>query len=71
MGSGIREFSAYTFIWPAPEGVAPFAATAMQALPQDWLRAIPGEVLVVTRLDLRAQTQPPLSLEAARVLLYL
>lgn len=62
------EFSAYTFIWPTPEGVAPFAATAMQALPQDWLRAIPGEVLVATRLDLRAQTQPPLSLEAVRAL---
>lgn len=60
------EFSAYTFIRPTPEDAAPFAAAAIQALPQDWLSALPGDALVAACLDLRPQTQPPLSLEAVR-----
>ena len=62
------EFSAYTLIRPTPPGLAPFAATALQLLPPEWLGEMPGEVLVATCLDLRLQPQPPLGLEAVREL---
>ena len=44
------EFSTWTF-FRSPAGTAPFAETALDMVPIDWLGAWPGDVLVATRLE--------------------
>jgi len=44
------ELSTWTF-FRAPSGTTPFAETALDLAPEDWLSAWPGEVLVATRLE--------------------
>lgn len=44
------ELSTWTF-FRTPTGTTPFAETAMDLAPEDWLAQIPGEVLVATRLE--------------------
>lgn len=44
------ELSTWTF-FRSPAGKTPFAETALDGAPQDWLEAWPGEVLVATRLE--------------------
>ncbi|MBT3307390.1 MAG: DUF3422 domain-containing protein, partial [Alphaproteobacteria bacterium] len=54
------EFSAYTFILEAPFE-QPFKGTVIEQIPEDWLRALPGEVLVASHfaLDSRDQSERP------------
>jgi uncharacterized membrane-anchored protein len=46
------EFDGWTFFRPGPAAEAPdpFAETAIQAVPGDWLAALPGKVLVASHL---------------------
>lgn len=44
------ELSTWTF-FRAPSGATPFAESALDLAPEDWLAALPGEVLVATRLE--------------------
>jgi uncharacterized membrane-anchored protein len=44
------ELSTWTF-FRSPTGTTPFAETAMDLAPEDWLAQIPGDVLVATRLE--------------------
>jgi uncharacterized membrane-anchored protein len=44
------ELSTWTF-FRAPSGTTPFAESALDLVPEDWLSAFPGEVLVATRLE--------------------
>lgn len=44
------ELSTWTF-FRTPAGSTPFAETALDMAPEDWLAAWPGEVLVATRLE--------------------
>ncbi len=44
------ELSTWTF-FRTPTGTTPFAETAMDLAPEDWLAQIPGDVLVATRLE--------------------
>lgn len=48
------EFSSWTF-FSVPRGDDLFAETALDAVPQDWLEALPGEMMVATRLELRSR----------------
>lgn len=62
------ELSTWTF-FRQPQGETPFAETALDLTPADWVNALPGEVIVATTLDLRtpAQAGDPLRLFAADV----
>ncbi|NQV83435.1 MAG: DUF3422 domain-containing protein [Rhodospirillales bacterium] len=51
------EFSAYTFILEAPFE-QPFKDTVIEQIPQDWLQALPGEVLVASHLALDFEERP-------------
>ncbi len=51
------EFSTWTFSCPADR--EPFARNAMTLAPADWISALPGDVLVATMVDLRAQSDEP------------
>jgi uncharacterized membrane-anchored protein len=54
------EFVRYTFIVPdAPDGPDPFGATALDAVPADWVAALPGEMLVAAHLLLLPQRAGP------------
>jgi len=44
------ELSTWTF-FRNPTGTTPFAETALDLAPEDWLSQMPGEVLVATRLE--------------------
>ena len=46
------EFSTWTFFRPSTLAL-PFAETALDRAPADWLAGLPGEVLVATNLELR------------------
>lgn len=46
------EFAAYTFITSAAPAQNPFAATAIQNVPPDWLAELAGELLVASHLTL-------------------
>ncbi|MFN4024809.1 MAG: DUF3422 family protein [Hyphomonas sp.] len=45
------EFTRYTFIVPARDG-GPFAPPAISAVPEDWLAALPGEVIIAAHAAL-------------------
>lgn len=46
------EVSTWTVFHPAPGEAASFAATALDVVPQDWLAAMPGEVLAAAHVAL-------------------
>ncbi len=46
------EVSTWTVFRPAPEGAADFGSTALDVVPQDWLAALPGEVLAAAHVVL-------------------
>lgn len=52
------EFSTWTFFRSATRA-HPFAETALDLAPTDWLAALPGEVLVAANLELRAREGGP------------
>ncbi len=53
------EFMRFMFIVPEPE-TAPFAETAIEQVPQDWLERLEGHVLVATHVEFRkASDQRP------------
>ncbi|WP_290652613.1 DUF3422 family protein [Aquisalimonas sp.] len=54
------EFSTYTFFVRGgpPESTAPFAEPAVAAVPQQWLRTLPGELIVAVHLTLEGQGAP-------------
>jgi uncharacterized membrane-anchored protein len=57
------EFSTYSFFQPvAPPGEAdyaePFAAAALALVPEDWLEALPGEVLAGVHLEMESREAP-------------
>lgn len=69
------EFSTYIFMRPGPGAAgeskadAPFADPAIARVPQDWLKALPGSVLVATHFVLLPAAAPPPDAELlARVL---
>lgn len=52
------EFSSYTLIRPL-DGSTNQAVTALDVLPADWIKAIPGRLLVLTHIDMHAATALP------------
>ncbi len=46
------EFSRYKFIVDRGAETAPFAAPALDAVPPEWLRSLPGEILVANHLEI-------------------
>jgi uncharacterized membrane-anchored protein len=58
------EFDGWTFLRPGPEAGAPdpFAETAIEAVPTDWLAALPGRTLVAAHLAVvrtAGEDEPP------------
>lgn len=62
------EFSTCTFLRPASMDQKPFAATAVELLPREWLNELAGELLVATHLAFRYEFDPPPTLETLRTL---
>lgn len=52
------EFSTYTFFLNGPFGDSPFAGTAIDIVPRDWIVGLPGDVLVGVHLELLATDSP-------------
>lgn len=52
------EFLTLTFIRALPDPDRPFAATAMDLVPQDWLEALPGQVLTAAHIALVPEPGP-------------
>jgi len=55
------EFSTYTFFQPAEtdgQGSAPFARRALDVLPQDWLRRVPGEMIAGIHFEMEGRQRP-------------
>ena len=52
------EFSTYTFYGSSAEDRPPFAAAATEAVPQDWLEALPGERLVAIKVEVLGPEAP-------------
>ena len=51
------EVSTWTFFRPKPDPeIAPFAVTALDLAPQDWLAALPGEVMAAAHVELLRET---------------
>ncbi len=44
------EFVTYTFVWPGRNELL-FAETALSLLPQDWVQAVPGELIAALHLE--------------------
>lgn len=59
------EFSTYTFIRNETEA-EPFAKTAIELLPNDWLKAIPGEVVSAAHVSVMAMPEQLDSLDILR-----
>lgn len=51
------EVSSWTF-FQAPDGAKPFAGKALERVPRDWITALPGEVLVGARMEVRDDLTP-------------
>lgn len=51
------EFSTYTFVRPGL-GATPFSDTALELLPEDWLREVPGQTLVAAHVTISDQPAP-------------
>ena len=58
------EFTTYTFLRTDPFDT-PFAGTALEMAPQDWLRRLPGQLMVALHLAIDGRTR---SLDATRAL---
>lgn len=56
------EFVTYTFIRPETSE-QPFTSTALELIPQDWLRSMPGEVVAAFHLEMLDASQPALNRE--------
>lgn len=55
-----NEFSSYTFFRPvAPGEGLDGSTTALDAVPADWLRSMPGKLIVATHLELRSAAEVP------------
>lgn len=52
------EFCSYTFFVGGPLPEDPFAAPALESVPADWLRGLPGELLVAVNLVLEPAEAP-------------
>ena len=53
-----NEFTSYTFIRPVARGEGLDGSTsALAVVPQDWLRAIPGRLMVATHVELRSAAE--------------
>ncbi len=57
-----REFSSYTF-YLAGDFTDPFADSAVRHIPEDWLKALPGEVLAATHLVMETDDAPERSFD--------
>jgi uncharacterized membrane-anchored protein len=57
------EFSTYT-VYRFDAFDDPFAATALELLPGDWLRSVPGEVIAAVHLAVEHDARPPDTLAA-------
>jgi len=57
------EFVTYTFIRPGRK-TEPFEQTALSLLPEDWLQAIPGELVVAVHLEVASPEEPDFDREA-------
>ncbi len=52
------EFSSYSFFVHDPQDGAPFARSAVEEVPPDWLEGLPGEVLVALQVELLGGESP-------------
>jgi uncharacterized membrane-anchored protein len=53
------EFDGWTFLRPAPDAAAdPFAETAIEAVPRDWLAGLPGRTLVACHIAVLRGARP-------------
>lgn len=60
------EFTSYTFFCRGDAG-APFASSALDAVPADWLQALPGKTIVATQVEVAtAPAQIPAAWEIAQ-----
>lgn len=57
------EFVTYTFVRPG-RNTQPFSSTALSLLPQDWLEAVPGELVVALHLDVASPEDEPFDRES-------
>lgn len=57
------EFSSYTFLQKAAAPEGPFSQPVITLVPQDWLKNIPGELLVGMHLELEPSDAPELTRE--------
>lgn len=60
------EFVTYTFIRPEL-GEKPFDSNALELIPQDWLRQIPGEVVAAFHVEILPEDQPELNREQLKI----
>ncbi|MBB1485113.1 DUF3422 family protein [Oceanospirillum sediminis] len=56
------EFVTYTFIRPGT-GDQPFDSTALELIPQDWLKQLPGQVVAAFHVEMLDPAQPKLTRE--------
>jgi len=56
------EFMRFMFIVPGPE-TAPFAETAIEQVPADWLGSLEGQILVATHVEFRKASDEPIDTE--------
>lgn len=54
-----NEFSSYTFFRRRPLHEDPAGQSALDALPPDWLQAIPGTLIAATHVDFRTAAEMP------------
>ena len=63
------EFCTYTFFLDAPLPKSPFAEPALNAVPEDWVRAMPGDLLVAVNVVLEPPEAPERPPETAPALM--
>ena len=61
------EYSTYTFFDNAPFE-APFSEPAIRRVPQEWLKTLPGEIVVATHIAFESRERPQRSLKELSVL---
>ncbi len=62
------EFSTYTFFLNGPFSDGPFAGSAIDLVPRDWIAGLPGDMLVAVHLDLLAAGAPEPDAETLQTL---
>jgi uncharacterized membrane-anchored protein len=63
------EFSSYTFYVAAEPGWAPLTRTALEAVPEDWVAALPGTMLVAVHAEVEGADAPQRSTDEIAALL--